>query len=367
MPKLPITARTRIDAPGSWEHEFDGLDTAQHPDVAVPEALESDGADPTADLVGRRMEAFRRRYDGEAPTPDRPPLGTGAPSAPPARPAPASSSAAAPKISKTASKPTLSAGGLALVEKLKGLRVPSQTASKLMRLTWVAFLGALFLVILLQLRTPAFNLVNSGVENARQRAAFDNFGDFRAMGGGSGKPISQFELLDESLMNRVDYRLDFAVLAPKGGFGWAVRAADGENYYAFRLERVGKKLQFRRYPVIDGVPQKEEEIIAPLTDLDLDEGVRISSRVSGQQISTFVNGNGVDYFREERLAAGGVAFFTEGRDQASVSYYSVRGNQDNWGLTLFGAIGIWDDTVKFFSAEVVDEDFSPPQLSQVSE
>ena len=95
--------------------------------------------------------------------------------------------------------------------------------------------------------------------------------------------------------------------------------------------------------------------------------MRISSRVSGQQISTFVDGNGVDYFREERLSTGGVAFFSEGRDEASLTYCSVRGNQDNWGLTLFGAIGIWDGAVQFFSGEVVDDEFSPPQLSQVSE
>ena len=119
-------------------------------------------------------------------------------------------------------------------------------------------------------------------------------------------------------------------------------------------------------PVIDGVPLKAEEIVAPVTGADLTDGVRVSARVTGAQISTFVNGNGVDYFREERLSSDGVGFFTEGRDEASLSYYSVRGNQDSRGLTLFGAIGLWDDAVKFFSGDA-DEEVIPTQLSQIAE
>ena len=164
VPNQPIAARTSIDAPGSWENELDGLDTAPHPDADMPEALPSNAADPTADLVGRRMETFRRRYDAEETPPDRPAPSSDVPVAPPARPVRAASGAASPKVSKISGQPIRNKGGLALFEPLKGLRLGTQTASKLMRLTCVAFLGALFVVVLLQLRTPAFNFVNSGVE-----------------------------------------------------------------------------------------------------------------------------------------------------------------------------------------------------------
>ncbi len=367
-PLRSIATGNELNSPGSWENEFDGLAAGLHPDVAAPEVPELDPSEPIADLAEKRMDAFRRRYgaDDDASSMVRPTADgdvskhatVGKPDGDPSQ--------AAPKVSKRSTRSKRGKGGPSLFETLKGLRLRKPAIPKLTRPTYIAFLGALFVVILLQLRTPVFNFVNANVEEARRHAAFEVFGDYRAMGDGTGKPIGEFELLDETLMERTDYRLDFAAIASKGGVGWAVRAADGDNYYAFRVERVGRKLQFRRYPVIDGVPQKAEEIVAPVTGADLTDGVRVSARVTGAQISTFVNGNGVDYFREERLSSGGVGFFTEGRDEASLSYYSVRGNQDSWGLTLFGAIGLWDDAVKFFS-EDADEEFSPTQLSQIAE
>ena len=55
-------------------------------------------------------------------------------------------------------------------------------------------------------------------------------------------------------------------------------------------------------------------------------------------MTTLVNGWGVDYWRDSRLKKGGIGFLGEGNESALISRVTVSGNDDTWGLILYGTI-----------------------------
>ena len=69
-----------------------------------------------------------------------------------------------------------------------------------------------------------------------------------------------------------------------------------------------------------------------------DDFNRISVRVRDQQITTLINGYGVDFFRDSQLPRGGVGFLTEKGEDVLISRVTVSGNEDTWGLILYGTL-----------------------------
>jgi hypothetical protein len=65
---------------------------------------------------------------------------------------------------------------------------------------------------------------------------------------------------------------------------------------------------------------------------------RISVRVRGDHITTLVNGFGVDYWRDKRFDSGGVGLFADAGESALINRLTVAGNDDSWGLFLYGTI-----------------------------
>lgn len=140
-----------------------------------------------------------------------------------------------------------------------------------------------------------------------------------------------------------DYRLDFDAKIQSEAVGWVVRAPDTNNYYGFKLKTSGTASSpgyaLQRYSMIDGVRSAIAKPIELASDLPkVGDFNRISVRVVGDKITTLVNGWGVDYWQDERLPQGGVGLLADAGESALVRKMTVSGNDDTWGLILYGAM-----------------------------
>jgi hypothetical protein len=140
-----------------------------------------------------------------------------------------------------------------------------------------------------------------------------------------------------------DYRLDFETRVQSGAMGWTVRTTDGSNYYRFKLNMEGSadspRFSLVRQAVVDGVREAFSlpiEIPAHLAKADDFNGVSV--RLVGDQITTLVNGFGIDHWKDERLTRGGIGLMADAGESALVRRITVSGNDDAWGLLLYGAV-----------------------------
>ena len=146
-------------------------------------------------------------------------------------------------------------------------------------------------------------------------------------------------------LNLANYRLDFIGKIQSKAMGWVVRARDSDNYYAFKLVETGRRAarsyHLERYTVLDGDRKRSSDslqIPVPSRLTQPDDFNRISVRVRDQQITTLINGYGVDFFRDSDLPRGGVGFLSDRGEEALVSRVTVSGNEDTWGLILYGTL-----------------------------
>ena len=140
-----------------------------------------------------------------------------------------------------------------------------------------------------------------------------------------------------------DYRFDFETRVQSGAMGWTVRTADTANYYRYKLNMEGSadspRFSLVRQAVVDGVRESFSqpiEIPAHLAKADDFNGVSV--RLVGDQITTLVNGFGVDHWKDERLTRGGIGLMADAGESALVRRITVSGNDDAWGLLLYGAV-----------------------------
>jgi len=144
-------------------------------------------------------------------------------------------------------------------------------------------------------------------------------------------------LLDARTASLEDYRLDLQVDLADGPASWIVRAANADNYYAFRLQagrRSTDPFQLTRHAVVAGEETQEEPVTVEVpVGLITDDAAQVSVVLRGHTITTLVNGQGVDFWRELNLRRGGVAVQAEGSVRDAV----VRGNEDDWGKFLYRA------------------------------
>ena len=199
--------------------------------------------------------------------------------------------------------------------------------------------------------------INTGTRPIRERAAFFIVDDFDATSadnwlsagtmnfdaGGLGR-VDGLALREDTL-GLENYRYDFDAKVEKDAIGWVVRAPDLDNYYAFKLvetrRRASRSYNMLRYVVLNGERVADEadvEIPVPGHLTRPDDFNRISVRVRDNQITTLINGWGVDFWKDSRLERGGVGFFSDEGESALISHATVSGNDDTWGLILYGTI-----------------------------
>lgn len=131
-----------------------------------------------------------------------------------------------------------------------------------------------------------------------------------------------------------DYKLEFLTEIERKGVGWVVRAADEQNYYAMKLAvtEPGPRplVALVRYTVIDG--KKEARGETPLAVMmHNNRPYRVQVDVKGSQFVTFIEGQPVDTWSDDRIKSGGVGFFAEGSEKARLYWMKVTKNNDFLG------------------------------------
>ncbi len=148
-------------------------------------------------------------------------------------------------------------------------------------------------------------------------------------------------------LTRADYEFNFTGWLHGGTLGWVVRAADPENYYAFKLQRRGKGKDRRsfliRYAVTNGVPNAQEKSQLQALPMELEESrpYQITVQLSGNQIITLIDQRGVDSCTNSRLPTGGVGFFSEKGEAGRVHSMSLSGNPDTTGRLIYWLRGFY--------------------------
>jgi hypothetical protein len=152
------------------------------------------------------------------------------------------------------------------------------------------------------------------------------------------------------------YRMDFEAKIESQAVGWVVRAANTDNYYAFKLvEKGGDSFDLLRYTVVEGARdavQGVASISVPSNLAATADFNRISVRVRNNQITTLINGWGVDFWQDDRFDRGGVGLLADRGESALVRKMSIAGNEDTWGLILYGTLETIKSVQDTFSAPV---------------
>jgi len=131
-------------------------------------------------------------------------------------------------------------------------------------------------------------------------------------------------------MRMREYQVEFLMQVEKKAVSWAYRAADPENYYASKITIVKPGplpvLSLIRYPVIGGRAGPKVEI--PIRVLmHNNTPYRVQLTVSSGGFSTAIEGQLVDFWRDESLKVGGFGFFSDTGESARV--YWMRLNHQN--------------------------------------
>jgi hypothetical protein len=74
--------------------------------------------------------------------------------------------------------------------------------------------------------------------------------------------------------------------------------------------------------------------------------------VRDNQITTLINGWGVDFWQDSRFERGGVGLLADKGESALVRKMSIAGNEDTWGLILYGTLETIKSVQNTFSAPV---------------
>lgn len=131
-----------------------------------------------------------------------------------------------------------------------------------------------------------------------------------------------------------DYRFEFLGAIEKKALSWVFRAADLKNYYVSRLEMTKggplPTVELVRFAVIDGRAGPRKSIPLPFQGR-LDTIYRVSVDVRGTDFVTTVQGQIVDVFSDDRLARGGIGFYTEAGEDARLRWVEVSHQYDFLG------------------------------------
>ncbi len=180
-----------------------------------------------------------------------------------------------------------------------------------------------------------------------QRATVELTEDFRddmSQWGGSGDWAQSWRIskagyarpgrlaLYQPSMQMRDYHIEFLMQIEKQAVGFAYRATDRENFYATKitLAKPGPLpvLSLVRYPVIGGREGPKVEIPIRVL-LHNNTPYRVQLTVNGRDYSTSIEGQLVDFWRDDQLKTGGVGFFSDTGDRARLYWMKV-GRQDDF-------------------------------------
>jgi hypothetical protein len=137
--------------------------------------------------------------------------------------------------------------------------------------------------------------------------------------------------LFEPSMKMDNYRVEFLVQIERQAVSWAYRAKDENNYYAakIRLVRSGPLPLFTlvRYAVVGGEAGPKVEI--PIRVM-LHNGVpyRVQISANGNDFSTAIEGQLVDFWRDDLFRSGGFGFFADSGERARIYWMRLSQRED---------------------------------------
>jgi hypothetical protein len=128
-------------------------------------------------------------------------------------------------------------------------------------------------------------------------------------------------------LEKVDYDVSFGGAIEKKAMSWAFRAADAKNYYATKvvLTRPGQEsgASIVRYIMKDATMLAKTELPLPVI-LHKSREYQFTVSVSGNRFTTLIDGHVIDEWRDDRLRAGGVGFFTEEGEASTLRWVDFR-------------------------------------------
>lgn len=152
----------------------------------------------------------------------------------------------------------------------------------------------------------------------------------------------KLRLWKESL-GMTDYQMEFVGQIERKGMGWAYRAKDGNNFYATKIviTKPGPlpMADLVRYATVGGLQSNRVNLPLPMV-IRNDTLYRVQLTVKGDNFSTTVNGQMVDSWSDRRLSAGGIGFFADKGDVASLRWVTVS-HRDNLLGRMLSYIGFW--------------------------
>ena len=141
----------------------------------------------------------------------------------------------------------------------------------------------------------------------------------------AGVKLGSMKIWEDS-KNLTDYRLEFEGQIEKKSLGWAFRANDTHNFYASKinLSRTpgSPTAEIIRYSMFRGHESKRISLPLPIS-IEKDTPYHVQVKVKGNKFITAIDGQVVDVWQDARLAKGGIGFFNEKGDSASIRWVSV--------------------------------------------
>ncbi|MCX6621462.1 MAG: hypothetical protein NTY38_10345 [Acidobacteria bacterium] len=130
-----------------------------------------------------------------------------------------------------------------------------------------------------------------------------------------------------------DYSFDFQAEVEKNGLGWAFRASNRDNHYGTRIEilKPGRMQvsQIVHFAMVNGKEQDRVELPLPI-DISPNSTYQVTVRIRGNRFVTSINSQVVDSWTDNRLKTGGVGFFAQKGDVASILSVNVSSERSLW-------------------------------------
>jgi hypothetical protein len=145
--------------------------------------------------------------------------------------------------------------------------------------------------------------------------------------------VGSLALLIPSLRMQ-DYRLEFMGEIEQQSLAWVFRAQDLDSYYAMKIAVLQPgplpSLALVRSRVLHGQQTPLGQVPIRVF-LHSAAPFRVQMRVVGNDFTTFINNEQVDFWTDDRLASGGVGFFCEKEGRARLYWVKVSHQDDLLG------------------------------------
>ena len=121
-----------------------------------------------------------------------------------------------------------------------------------------------------------------------------------------------------------NYVIEFQGAIQERSLGWIVRATDAKNYYCLKLEQDRNgSVKLVRFGVVDGREDAHTQVPLSIPPTSPAGSFKIRAEAKGPNITTYVNGQAVDVWVDQRLTQGAAGFSNERGERAVIKTVQV--------------------------------------------